>query len=121
MAHFAQINEDGQVLQVIVVNNNELLDENGQDSEAKGVEFCASLFGGTWLQTSYNGNIRKNYAGEGYTYDNARDAFIAPQPFVSWVLDESTCKWEAPVAMPSDGKIYRWDEPTISWIEVSQG
>jgi hypothetical protein len=119
MAHFAQINDDGQVLQVIVVHNNELLDESGQESEAKGVEFCRSLFGGTWLQTSYNGNIRKNYAGQGFTYDTGRDAFIPPKPFASWLLNESTCRWEAPVAMPSDGKDYLWDEPTVSWIEVT--
>lgn len=118
MAHFAQINEDGQVLQVIVVHNNELLDESGQESEAKGAAFCHSLFGGTWLQTSYNGNIRKNYAGQGFTYDIDRDAFIPPKPFASWVLNESNCQWEAPVAMPNDGKDYLWDEPTTSWVEL---
>jgi hypothetical protein len=118
MAHFAEIGLNNTVLRVIVVHNNELLDENGQESEAKGAEFCRGLFGGTWVQTSYNGNIRKNYAGEGYTYDSALDAFIAPQPFASWVLNENTCRWEAPAAMPSDGKFYRWDEPTVSWIEA---
>ena len=119
MAHFAQINEDGQVLQVIVVHNNELLDENGQESEAKGAEFCANLFGGTWLQTSYNGNIRKNFAGIGFTYDSARDAFIQPQPYPSWLLNEDTCRWVPPVAMPTDGKLYAWNEATTFWTEVS--
>jgi hypothetical protein len=121
MAHFAQLDETGVVTQVIVVHNDELLDENGIESEAKGIAFCQSLFGpnSTWKQTSYNGNFRKNYAGIGYSYDASRDAFIAPKPFTSWVLNEQTCRWDAPVAYPTDGKIYRWDEPTLSWIEVS--
>lgn len=117
MAHFAQIDDAGTVLQVIVVHNNELLD-NGVESEAKGIAFCQSLFGGNWKQTSYNGNIRKNYAGIGYTYDAGRDAFIPPQPYPSWTLNESTCTWQAPVPMPADNKPYRWDEATLSWIEV---
>jgi hypothetical protein len=116
MAHFAEIDSNNTVLRVIVVNNNELLDQNSQESEAKGIDFCRNLFGGTWLQTSYNGNIRKNYAAPGHTYDSQRDAFIAPQPFASWLLNEDTCAWEAPVAMPTDGNIYRWNEPTTSWI-----
>ena len=82
MAHFAQLDDAGTVLQVIVVHNNELLN-NGVESEAKGVSFCRSLFGGEWKQTSYNANIRKNYAGIGYTYDSGRDAFIPPQPHPS--------------------------------------
>ena len=117
MAHFAQLDENNVVTQVIVVHNNELMD-NGQESEAKGIAFCQSLFGGTWKQTSYNGNIRKNYAGIGYTYDSGRDAFIPPKPFNSWLLNETTCLWEAPVVMPEDGQSYYWDEPTISWKEV---
>ena len=115
MAHFAEIGLNNTVLRVIVVHNNELLDENGQESEAKGAAFCRNLFGGTWIQTSYNGTIRKNYAGIGDTYDTQRDAFIAPKPFASWVLDESTCRWQAPTPMPNDGKMYVWDEPTTSW------
>lgn len=118
MAHFAQLDDAGTVLQVIVVHNNELL-ENGVESEAKGIAFCQSLFGGTWKQTSYNANIRKNYAGIGYTYDSARDAFIPPQPYPSWTLVESTCTWQAPVPMPADNKFYRWDESTLSWVEVA--
>lgn len=93
MAHFAELDENNVVKQVIVVNNNELLD-NGVESEAKGIAFCQSLFGGIWVQTSYNGNIRKNYAGIGFTYDSIRDAFIPPKPEGDWVLNEETCLWE---------------------------
>jgi hypothetical protein len=118
MAHFAQLDENNIVTQVIVVNNNELLDENGVEQESKGIAFCQSLLGGIWKQTSYNGNMRKNYAGIGFTYDADRDAFISPSPFNSWVLNEETCRWEAPTPMPQDGKMYSWDENTVSWVEV---
>jgi hypothetical protein len=117
MAHFAQLDDNSVVTQVIVVHNNELLD-NGVESEAKGIAFCQSLLGGAWVQTSYNGNIRKNYAGIGYNYDSTRDAFIPPQPFDSWLLDEATCNWQAPIPMPTDGNLYRWDEQTSSWIAL---
>lgn len=94
MAHFAELDETNIVKQVIVIHNNELLD-NGAESEAKGAAFCQSLFGGTWVQTSYNGNIRKNFAGIGFTYDPIRDAFIAPKPAEgNWELDEDTCQWK---------------------------
>jgi len=117
MAHFAQLNEQNIVTQVIVVANEELLD-NGTESEAKGIAFCQSLLGGNWKQTSYNGKIRKNYAGIGCTYDSQRDAFIAPQPYPSWTLVEETCQWVSPVAMPTDKKMYNWDEATLSWVEI---
>jgi len=117
MAHFAELGEDNIVLRVIVVNNEELM-VDGEESEAKGAEFCRNLLGGTWKQTSYNGNLRKNYAGMGYTYDSSRDAFIPPKPFPSWVLNEETCLWESPVAYPNDGKMYSWSEETGSWIVV---
>jgi hypothetical protein len=121
MAHFAQLNEQNMVTQIIVVANEELLLDS-IESEEKGIAFCQSLFGGTWKQTSYNGNIRKNYAGIGYTYDSQRDAFIAPQPYPSWTLvEEETCNWTAPVLYPADGKMYSWDEPTLSWVEFIQG
>ena len=116
MAHFAQI-ENNLVTQVIVVDNNDILDEQGNESEELGIQFCQDLLGGTWVQTSYNGNIRKNYAGIGYTYDETKDAFIKPQPYNSWVLDEDTCLWEAPIPYPTDGNEYNWDESTTSWIE----
>lgn len=118
MAHFAQLDENNVVTQVIVVHNNELLD-NGQESELKGIQFCVSLLGGTWKQTSYNGTIRKNYAGVGFTFDAGRDAFIPPKPFSSWLLNEDTCLWYAPVERPQDGKKYVWDEATTSWVEYT--
>jgi hypothetical protein len=118
MAHFAKLDENNIVTNIIVVHNNELFDENGNESEQKGIDFCVNLLGGTWLQTSYNGSIRKNYAGVGYSYDLVRNAFIEPQPYPSWVLNENICKWEPPILYPTDGKNYHWDEETLSWIEV---
>jgi len=117
MAHFAQL-ENNVVKQVIVVSNQDILDENGQESEQKGIEFCSNLLGGTWKQTSYHAKIRKNYAGIGYTYDEGRDAFIPPQPYPSWTLNTDTAQWKAPVDYPTDGKVYSWDEETTSWVEV---
>ena len=118
MAHFAQLDDNNIVTQVIVVANEELL-TNGVEEEIKGILFCKSLFGGDtkWVQTSYNGTIRKNYAGIGYTYDQANDYFYAPQPYPSWTLD-ADAKWHSPVAMPTDGKMYTWNEATLSWDEV---
>lgn len=118
MAHFAELDSNNVVLRVVVVNNAELLDGDGVEQESLGAAFCQGLFGGTWKQTSYNGNTRKNFAGIGYTYDSGRDAFIAPQPYASWVLNETTCHWEAPVAMPTDGGPYVWNEETTSWDTV---
>jgi hypothetical protein len=119
MAHFAEIDQNNTVLRVIVVHNNDCL-LNGVETESVGAEFCRNLFGGTWVQTSYNGTIRKNYAGTGYTYDSQRNAFIPPKPYVSWVLNEITCLWDAPTPMPQDNKRYSWDEDTTSWIEITQ-
>jgi hypothetical protein len=118
MAHFAELGEDNIVLRVIVVANEELLDENGEESEAKGTEFCRNLLGGTWKQTSYNGNMRGRYAGTGYTYNSSLDAFIAPKPFPSWTLNEETTDWEAPVARPEDG-IHTWNEEEQQWDEIA--
>jgi hypothetical protein len=118
MAHFAQL-ENNIVKQVIVVSNQDILDENGQESEQKGIDFCSNLLGGTWLQTSYNAKIRKNYAGIGYTYDETLDAFIAPKPYNSWLLDEDKAQWKAPIPYPNDDKRYTWDEETRSWVEVN--
>jgi hypothetical protein len=118
MAHFAELDGENVVLRVIVVHNNELLDESGVEQEATGVAFCQSLFGGNWKQTSYNGNFRKNFASKGFLYSPERDAFVPPQVYPSWVLNEETCLWEPPVVMPDDGKIYAWDESTTSWTEV---
>ncbi|NDC49225.1 MAG: hypothetical protein EBZ61_09155 [Micrococcales bacterium] len=118
MAHFAEIDENGIVLRVLVVDNAQ--ESNGQD-------FLANTLGlgGTWVKTSYNtvGGVhnnggtplRKNYAGIGYTYDSDRDAFIPPKPYASWILNEDSCLWEAPVAYPTDGALYTWNEETTSW------
>ena len=116
MAHYAKI-EDGIVTQVIVVDNKDTADANGVEKESIGVAFCERLFGGTWKQTSYNGNFRKNYAGIGYTYNADLDAFVPPKPFASWVLNEETAQWNAPVPMPEEG-MWTWDEDTVSWKEV---
>lgn len=120
MAHFAQLDENNVVTQVIVVDNNELA-LDGAESEDKGSLFCKSLFGQAtrWKQTSYNATIRKNYAGVGFTYDPQRDAFIPPKPFASWVLNEGTCCWDAPVPMPTEGGPYQWDEGSVSWVEIT--
>ena len=118
MAHFAELDDTNTVKQVIVIHNNELLDENGVEQEQKGIDFCVNLLGGTWIQTSYNANIRKNFAGVGMIYDPIRNAFIGEKPYESWILDEDTCQWKTPIDYPTDGKEYYWDEPTINWIEV---
>jgi len=125
MAHFAQLDANNVVTQVVVVGNKDTSDDSGAERESIGVAFCERLFGGTWKQTSYNVNIRKHYAGIGYTYDAGRDAFVPPKPFASWVLNEQTCLWDAPTPMPADAgtgeppKRYNWDEATTSWVEVT--
>jgi hypothetical protein len=118
MAHFAQLDGNNVVTQVIVVGNKDCADANGVEKESIGIAFCERLLGGTWKQTSYNGTIRKNYAGIGYTYNADIDAFVPPKPFASWVLNNDTAKWEAPTPMPQDGKMYNWDEATTSWVEM---
>ena len=119
MAHFAQLNENNVVVQVIVVNNLTIDDLPFPESESKGIIFCQSIYGQNtnWKQTSYNANFRKNYAGIGYTYDAALDGFVPPQPYPSWILDSQTCQWGPPIPYPTDGKTYDWDEATESWIE----
>jgi hypothetical protein len=136
MAHFAELDENNVVLRVIVVSNEDAGPLPGLEGEA----FCHDLLGGRWKQTSYNtrggvhydsatnqpdGGVafRKNYAGPGFSYDEGRDAFLPPQPYPSWVLNEETCFWEAPVSLPTDlppdGYYYKWNEPTVSWVLVS--
>lgn len=121
MAHFAKLDSDGRVIEVHVVHNNELLDENGVEQEERGIDFLKTWSQGheAWKQTSYNGNFRKHFAGVGYTYDAERDAFVPPQPFASWALNETTCVWEPPVQYPTDGKGYQWDEDALTWVEIS--
>ena len=118
MAHFARIDENNTVVSVIVVDNKDTAYANGVEKEYIGAAFCERLFGGTWKQTSYNGNKRKNYAGIGYKYHADIDVFAAPQPYPSWTLD-ANAQWQPPVAMPTDGTMenpYTWDEATTSWI-----
>tara|TARA_R100001086_G_scaffold210466_1_gene126351 strand:+ start:101 stop:433 length:333 start_codon:yes stop_codon:yes gene_type:complete len=109
MAHFAELDSNNIVLRVCVV---------ADEHESDGENWCANFWGGTWKQTSYNANIRKQFAGVGYTYDAAKDKFIAPQPFSSWSLD-SNDDWQAPVERPDDGKVYQWDEPNRQWVELT--
>ena len=117
MAHFAEINEENIVTQVIAVHNNELLN-GSEESEEKGINFCESLFGHrNWVQTSYNSNIRYNFAGVGFTWDPDNNAFYPPQPFPSWSLNNDY-KWEAPVPYPEDENIYSWNEENQEWVEI---
>lgn len=119
MAHFAEIDDNNLVIRVLVTDNN--LPNEGKD-------WLETRLGGIWIQTSYNTHkgehrqggmpLRKNFAGIGYTFDQDRDAFIPPKPFESWVLDEQTCNWEAPMPYPQDDKTYKWDEEEVSWVEV---
>lgn len=115
MAHFVEIDENGIVLRGIVVGDSDTADADGNEVEGIGAEFCKKLLGGKWVQTSYNNNIRYNYAGIGYHYDKQKDAFIAPQPFASWQLDENM-RWAAPTPMPTDGGLYEWDEENLEWV-----
>ena len=119
MASFVKLNSENIVEKVISVHNNELLD-NGIESEQKGIAFCKFLYGQdtNWVQTSYNGNFRKNYASGGGTYNKELDAFISLKPYASWLLDETTAQWKAPVDYPTDDKKYTWDETSLNWIEV---
>tara|TARA_B110001469_G_C9477336_1_gene239492 strand:+ start:386 stop:706 length:321 start_codon:yes stop_codon:yes gene_type:complete len=106
MAHFAEI-ENNLVLRVLVAEQDFI------NSGAVGDSF-------NWIQTSYSGRFRKNYAGIGFTYDSTRDAFIPPKPYPSWTLVDATCLWEAPIAYPTDGAAYTWDEPTMAWVAVDE-
>jgi hypothetical protein len=107
MSHFARINEDNIVTDVIV-GDNSLPNE--------GYDWIVSRFGGTWIKTSYNGNIRKRFAGLGFSYDEELDAFLEPKPYDSWVINQETASWEPPVPRPEEGA-YVWDESTVSWLE----
>jgi hypothetical protein len=107
MAHFAELDENNIVTRVLVTDN---------DAPNEGYDWLIENLGGTWVQTSYNGNIRKNYAGIGFTYDAERDAFIPPKPFESWVLDEETAQWVSPVAYPEGELMYFWDEESVDWV-----
>jgi hypothetical protein len=117
MAYFAKLGTGNIVENVISINNAVITDANGVEQEQLGVDFINKLYNtnDVWKQTSYNNNIRKNYAGIGYTYDSQRDAFIAPKPYNSWILNEDTCIWEAPVALPDTENRYTWNEEILNW------
>lgn len=115
MAHFAKLDDNNTITQVIVVSDADCKDPDGNEVEAIGVAFCNKLLGGRWVQTSYNGNIRKRYAGIGYSYNEQYDAFIAPKPYNSWTLNTVTFDWEAPVPYPNDDNYYIWNENTQTW------
>jgi hypothetical protein len=108
MAHFAEIDENNVVLRVLVTDNN---DPNGDE----GYQWLIDNLGGTWIKTSYNGKIRKNFAGIGFTYNEELDSFVAPKPYPSWKLDKRNSQWKAPVAYPTDGFTYRWNEDSLTW------
>ena len=118
MAHFAELDENNVVKRVIVVGNADTSDAHGVEKEHIGAAFCERLLGGTWKQTSYNGNMRKRYAGIGFVYNAALDAFVPPKPYPSWTLDNETASWAPPTPMPTtEGKVYTWNEETLSWDE----
>ena len=128
MAHFAEINASNIVIRVLVLADTDTQDASGNEVESVGAKYLSDGFGGTWKRTSYNTSggvhrlggtpFRKNYAGRGYIFDAARDAFYTPQPFDSWTLNEDTCGWNAPTAKPDDGKRYSWDESNTQWTEI---
>lgn len=127
MAYFAELDENDIVLRVIAVSDNELLDNDGNEIEQKGIDFCVNLFGGKWLQTSYNTTanehtkgktpFRKNFAGIGSIYYLEQNGFSLAQPFSSWILNEDTLVWECPIPYPKDDKKYLWDEEAVKWKE----
>ena len=122
MAHFAKLDNSNKVIRVDVLSNVVITDENDVEQEQLGIDFLTNFYGGVgwYKQTSYNENFRKNFAAVDYTYDGIRDAFIAPQTYPSWTLNEDTCRWEAPIAYPDDGKGYIWDEATTNWVEIEK-
>ena len=126
MAHFAKVGSDNIVLEVHAVDNWNVVDGEGNEVEAAGIAWQEKVFGVqagiTWVQTSYNHTIRKNYAGIGYTWDAGRNAFYAPKPYPSWVLNETSCHWEAPTPMPTpgEGEVYTWNEETTSWVKETR-
>ena len=120
MAHFAEIDSEGTVQRVLVVSNA-VTYQGDEEVEELGIAYLQNMFPDTdWVQTSYNDNFRKRYAGKGYKYDVERDAFIPPQPFPSWLLNEESLSWEAPFPMPDDDKFYQWDEENQSWVETDE-
>jgi hypothetical protein len=119
MAHFAELDSNNIVLRVTVVDNKDTSDVNGVEKEHIGQAHLEKILGGTWKQTSYNGNMRGNYAGIGYTYFVDQDLFMPPKPYNSWSMSTADATWIAPSAMPTDGGIYNWDEDNQTWIDIS--
>jgi len=118
MAHFVEIDSEGTVVRGVVLSNT-ITYQGDEEVEELGIAYLQNMFPNTdWVQTSYNDNFRKRYAGKGYKYDVERDAFIPPQPFPSWLLNEESLSWEAPFPMPDDDKFYQWDEENQSWVET---
>ena len=130
MAYFAEINASNVVIRVLALDDTDTQDASGNELESIGAKYLSDGFGGTWKRTSYNtsGDVhrfggtpfRKNYATKGSIFDAARDAFYLPQPYSSWILNEDTCKWNAPIARPDDGKRYTWNESNTKWVETSE-
>ena len=121
MAHFAKLDNDNRVVQVLVVNNEDILDADGNESEEVGIKFLEGIFKyPKWKQTSYNGKFRGHYAGVGFTYDPVRDKFIPPKPYPSWIFDETTGLWKSPVPLPADGVERKWDEDSRSWKTLEE-
>ena len=119
MAHFAELNSANEVLRVTVVENKDTADVNGVETEHIGQAHLEKVLGGPWTQTSYNGNMRGNYAGKGYTYFVDQDLFMPPKPYNSWSMSTADATWIAPSAMPTDGGMYSWDEDNQTWIDIS--
>ena len=121
MAHFAQLDSDNKVIQVVVVDNAEITDENGVEQEALGIQFLRNLLGQdtNWAQTSYNNNFRRRYAGKDYIFDETRNVFLEPHRYNSWTLDEDTLEWVPPHPMPTDGRVYIWDESITDWSPLN--
>lgn len=120
MAHFAEIDSNNIVLRVLVVGNDQIT-VDGEESEQAGKDLLSNSLGGTWVQTSYNANFRKNFAGIGYEWRSDLDGFVSVKPYESWVLNETTCQWEAPTAYPDDGNDYIWNEDTETWDIYTEG
>ena len=120
MAHFAQLDQNNVVVQVIVVDDKNTQTEIGIESEEVGIAFCKQLFGEhtKWLQTSYSGSIRGAFAGVGYVYDSRTDTFLPPRPYLSWVFDNKTKQWAPPVSKPEGDGVYMWDESVTNWVEI---
>lgn len=121
MAHFAKIDENDVVVEVITVNNGDMRDPvDYQESEVIGIAHCKKLYGGEWIQTSYNNNFRKRFAGKGYTYNREHDVFLFPKPYESWTLNTTTFEWDPPVAKPTDDpyQSYDWDEENQQWVAL---